>query len=334
MQRGDFGIRMDGDYLGSFDEVKQAVNKTGETTLSYISEISDILGAISNGDLTVSVKHEYIGSYAPIKQALNTILGSLNKTMAEIDDAADQVLHGATQISESSMHLAVGSSKQASSIQQLSASFELINQKAKQSVENALNANEISQKSTVHAQDGNKAMTSMISSMDSIKESSDSISKIIKVIEDISFQTNLLALNAAVEAARAGEHGKGFTVVSDEVRSLASKSQQSAQDTTDLIENSNQRVKDGIEVANAAAASLKTIVGDVQQVSEIIAQIAEISKDQTDSISHVNIGVTDISHVVQDNSATSEECASASEVLNSQAEVLKQLVSFFKFKKS
>ena len=332
MSKGVF-ISVSGDYKGAFEAVKKALNSTEETTLSYIEEITKILDAVSKGDLTVSINHDYIGSYAPIKKALGTILGSLNETMSNINMAAEQVLSGAAQVADSAGHLAEGSTRQASSVQELTASIELIDQKSRRNSESAANANELAKKSAQHAQGGNEAMKSMVTSMESIKVSSTGISKIIRVIEDIAFQTNLLALNAAVEAARAGEHGKGFAVVSDEVRSLASKSQDSAKETTKLIEDSNNKVDDGTEAANEAAASLETILEDVRQITEIISQIADISIEQTESISAINVGVNEIAGVVQSNSATSEECASASEELNSQAEMLRQLVAFFALKK-
>jgi len=329
MAKGDFSA-MTGNYKGTFEVVKRAVDTTEEITLSYINEIADVLSAISKGDLTASVKHDYAGSYAPIKQALTSILTSLGKTMTEIMGATKLVFSGAGQIAESSMRLAEGSGKQAAAIQELTESIEGINEKTKLNSKNADNANTFAQKSTEDAEGGNEAMKSMGVSMDSIKQSSDNISKIIKTIEDIAFQTNLLALNAAVEAARAGEHGKGFAVVAEEVRSLAARSQQSAKDTTSMITDSNNKIDDGLTAVHKTADSLKTIVEDAKQVSDIISLIADMSKEQAQSIAQIELVVNEISKVIQENQATSEESASTSQELNSQAEVLKQLVSFFK----
>ena len=329
MKKGNFNCRMTGDYKGAFDSVKNAVNMTGATTLSYIDEISHVLRSIAKGDLTVTINHEYVGSYKPIKNAMRTILDSLNHTMGGIDAAAAQVHSGSEQISLGLSRLAVGSAKQLGAIQSLLASVDVIDEKTKQNAQNTENAENFARKSTLQAQEGNAAMQSLMLSMDNIKQSSANISSIIKTIEDIAFQTNLLALNAAVEAARAGEHGKGFAVVADEVRGLASRSQKSVNDTTSIIEDSIHSVDAGINTANETAAMLKTIVADADQFSGSISRIAEMSNEQTEAVSRINAEVNEISGVIQENTATSEEFASAAQELSSQAETLKNLVAFF-----
>jgi methyl-accepting chemotaxis protein len=331
MSKGNF-THMSGNYKGKFDTVKQAVNKTEQTTVTYINEITQILDSISDGDLALSITHDYIGSYAPVKQALDKILKSLNSTMREITSAANRLLDDANQISQSSMHLANGSTKQAGAILELGGAIQQINEKTQANTENAVNANEFARKTTQHAQTGNDEMRQMVVSMDGIKESSANISKIIKTIDDIAFQTNLLALNAAVEAARAGEHGKGFSVVAEEVRSLAGRSKSAASETTSLIDDSINTVNDGMKAAHETASSLETIVNDIMAVSDLISKIAAISQEQSLAITQINNGVNEISQVVHDNSAVSQECATISQELNSQAELLKQLVSFFKLK--
>jgi methyl-accepting chemotaxis protein len=204
-----------------------------------------------------------------------------------------------------------------------------IAEKTRCNAEKANEAQALVAEAIADVKDGNEAMRNMILAMNEINASSESISKIIKVIDDIAFQTNILALNAAVEAARAGEAGKGFAVVAEEVRNLAAKSSQAASETAELIENSIRKVETGSGIADGTAKALEKITGNVEKSQVLINDIAEASNYQADAIEQIGLAVEQVSQVVQNNSATSEECAASSVDLANQANRMQELLAVY-----
>ncbi|MEL4106705.1 methyl-accepting chemotaxis protein [Oscillospiraceae bacterium WX1] len=286
---------------------------------------------IANGDLTTHIHMQ--SDNDELGQALLDVVHNTHRVVSAIFAAADQVSSGSNLVADSSFSLSQGATVQASSIQQLTASLVEIASQTNLNAKNAEKANDLSQKAKVNAAEGNEHMQDMLNAMDEINDSSANIGKIIKVIDDIAFQTNILALNAAVEAARAGQHGKGFAVVAEEVRNLAAKSAQAAQETTNLIEGSKRKVESGTKIARDTAEALREIVTHVEIAADLIHSIAQASNEQALSIEQINSGIQQVSEVVQTNAATSQESAAASEQLSGQAAQLKESVSVFKLKR-
>ncbi len=240
-----------------------------------------------------------------------------------LQDGAEQVDAASTQVSSASQQLAEAASEQASSLEQTSSALEQMSAQARRSADNASTANDLAMQARGNARRGGETMSQLQAAMAAINDSSAEISKIIKVIEEIAFQTNLLALNAAVEAARAGEHGKGFAVVAEEVRNLAQRSAQAARDTTRLIEDSVSRARGGTEVVDAAATALQSIVGDVEQIADLLRDIKQAADEQAQGVEQINAAVAQMDRATQQNAAGAEQSASAAEQLASMAVSLK-----------
>ena len=317
------------------DEIKILSDSTASivtTMKAFVEDTDVILNSIANGDLTVSTNNEevYKGDFHSVLESLRSIIEGLNGMMLRISEAADQVNGGAEQVSSGAQALSQGATEQASSIQELAATIEEISDRVKT---NAAHSEQASQKAAQVGEDmiaSNEKMKQMIKAMNEISDSSSQIGKIIKSIEDISMQTNILALNAAVEAARAGEAGKGFAVVAEEVRSLASKSAEAAQNTTTLIEDSIAAIENGTQIANETAEFIMQTVSNTQDVVAKMDEINEASQQQAEAITQVTVGMDQISSVVQTNSATAEESAAASEELSSQANMMRELLAKLK----
>jgi len=332
ISEGNLSTRVKGNYKGDHAQIKNSLNFMSEALQGYINEISDVLGDMANKNLTRDIKREYLGDFVKLKDSINYIIREFNQTLFEINASAEQVETGADQVAASSQNLSQGSSEQAGSVEEISASITQVAEQTKENAENATKANDLSEKAKTDAQDGNTQMDEMLKAMNDIKDSSKNISNIIKVIDEIAFQTNILALNAAVEAARAGEHGKGFAVVAEEVRNLAARSAKAAKETTELIDNSINKVDDGYKIANDTAGALAQIVTGVTDAVEIVGMIADASNEQANAINEINRGIEQISQVTQSNTATAEESASASEEMAGQAQMLKSLIQEFRLK--
>jgi methyl-accepting chemotaxis protein len=256
----------------------------------------------------------------------NSIIRPIRDFIKNLYQITHQVAAASSQLAASAQQLSQGSSQQASAIEETLAIFEETAAMLQQNNANTLQAAQLSEQAQDSAGKGSTEMQEMIGSMAEIKKSSDQISKIIKIIDDIAFQTNILALNAAIEAARAGEAGLGFAVVADEVRDLAQKSAQAARDTTNIIEVNIGLSGKGAAVPERARGALTEITVQSKKVNELLAEISAASQEQAQGIEQINLSLAQVAVVTQQNAANAEESAAAAEELSAQADSMKKLM--------
>lgn len=332
LAEGKLDFQIDVKSQDELGQLGEALNTSVKNLKLYITDISDVLDGIAQGDLGKESSITYIGDFVQIQTAIGTISEQLNHTLSQIHASANQVDSGANQVAVGAQSLAQGATEQASEVDNLLQMVERITEQINNNAETAASTNKEAEIVGGSITVCNDQMREMAEAMDQINACSSEISKIIKTIEDIAFQTNILALNAAVEAARAGSAGKGFAVVADEVRNLAAKSADAAKDTTALIEKTLRVVENGSVLTGKTQESLNSVVAGAENVTEDIRKITAASKEQELAINRIKDGITQISTVVQSNSATSEESAAASEELASQAQLLKRLIGSFRLK--
>ena len=324
LAEGQVDIKLDTERKDEFG----VLYKDFQVLIDNIKYEAEVTKEISTGNLDVEVVART--SDDVMRVALSELIDKNSNAISNVKDAAYQVNVSASQVASASEALAQGSTEQASAIEQITASIADVAEKTKENATQANVAAELISKAIEDVKTGNVQMQDMVIAMQEINKASENISKIIKVIDDIAFQTNILALNAAVEAARAGEAGKGFAVVAEEVRNLAAKSSAAAAETAELIENSIQKVETGSKMANVTAEALVEINDVVKKSESIITDIASASNYQATAIVQIEQAIGQVSQVVQTNSATSEECAAASQEMSSQAVRVRDLVSAFK----
>ncbi|MCL2163367.1 MAG: methyl-accepting chemotaxis protein [Oscillospiraceae bacterium] len=332
---GDLALSQeDISVIGMYSQINDEIGRSIAGCASFVqhvTHIADELDTIAEGNLTGDIKP--LSDLDRMGKSLKVMVDNLNNMFGEIQASTNQVSTGAKQVADGAQSLAQGSTEQAASIEELSSSITEIAEKTKTNAGTAEITSKLSASIKESAEKGSRQMDEMITAVKDINDASNSISKIIKTIDDIAFQTNILALNAAVEAARAGQHGKGFAVVAEEVRNLASKSAEAAKDTGNMIQDSMEKAGLGARIAGETASSLSEIVIGINESSKLVAEIAIASEQQSQGISQINIGIDQVAQVIQQNSATAEESAAASEEMSGQSDMLQQLIAQFKLKK-
>ena len=297
-------------------------NRTSATTIAEATAREAVIAKSWNWGVSLLAILCGSGLAFFIVRSINRVL---RQTVIELNEGAGQVASAASQISSSSQSLAQGASEQAAALAETSSSGEEINSMAHKNAENSQSANVL----VMHAQQefalANASLEAMIAAMADIKESSDKVAKIIKVIDEIAFQTNILALNAAVEAARAGEAGMGFAVVADEVRNLAQRCAQAARDTAALIEESIAKSNDGQVKVDHVASSIRTIIEESVKIKTLVDEVTVGSQQQTHGIEQIAKALTQMEQVTQQSAANAEESAAAAEELTAQASTLMQV---------
>ena len=293
---------------------------------SYVDDIGHAMKLFSEGNFDVQPEVEWKGDFIGILDSFMAFEKSMAETVKGIQSASNEVSEGAEQVAASSNDLAEGATNQAAVVEELTATVTNV---AEQVAQNAQSAKEISGKVGELGNailESNGKMHEMVDSMNEINEASKEIDKIIATINEIASQTNLLALNASIEAARAGEAGKGFAVVADQVTVLADQSAQAAKESAVLIETSVKAVEKGMVIADQTATQLEDVADNSRTITEQVGNIADTLETQTTAIHQINEGIEQINDVVQTNSATSEECAAASQEMSSEAENLRELI--------
>ncbi len=317
------------------DEVGDMVRSGQEMSRVLCGVIKDLrqaLNGLAAGDWTVTSQYPemFIGDLAEIAQGMDKTINKMNEALHSIREVSDQVSIGASGLAEAAQSLAEGATDQAGAVEELQATIANISEAVSHTAEKTKESYDQAQEYSEKADASRGEMEKLMEVMGRINETSQQIGNIISEIEDIASQTNLLSLNASIEAARAGEAGKGFAVVADQIGKLADQSGKSAVDTRRLIEGILQEIEDGNSVAGHAAGSIAEVVEGVNQIAGTVSGLAQISSEQAESMGQVEIGINQISEIVQSNSAAAQELSATSEEMLAQAETMTNLEKQFK----
>ncbi len=332
LQEGKLELELEHKENNEMGDLVITIKDSMQLIQKYVMDINRIMTMLSSGNFDVHTSEAYIGDFKTIEESIDSFTHTISGAFGNINQAERQVSGHAEQLSSSAQSLAQGATQQASAVEELYATLDELSKNAEKNVRDAMEAQENARLTGEQVTVSSEQMKQMVAAMGDITQASQQIGKIIATIEDIAFQTNILALNAAVEAARAGTAGKGFAVVSSEVRTLASRSDQAAKATKELIENSVQAAERGSQIVSEVSETLTKTLELVVKSNSTIGTIAEAVRGEATSIAQVTEGISQISDVVQTNSASSEESAAVSSELFNQVRILQDQTRKFKLR--
>jgi methyl-accepting chemotaxis protein len=315
---------------GFFLQLAQQLNGLMDANATSIEQISALLSALSQGDLTARMEGDFHGVFGRIRDDANATIAQLTRIVGSIQDASTHINGTAAGLAQGNGHLASRTEQQAASLEETAATMEELTATVRQNAEHARTANRVASGAAEVAASGGEVVGSVVTTMSDIEHASRRIAEIISVIDGISFQTNILALNAAVEAARAGEQGRGFAVVASEVRVLAQRSAEAAKQIKGLIDDSVDKVAHGSALVQRAGSTMREIVQSVQQVNQIMAEIAAASQEQSAGIEQVSHSITQMDANTRQNAALVEASTEATHAMGSQAAGLAEAVARFR----
>ncbi len=316
---------------GNLQHLAQSVNELIDSVSATVAETMQVVRRAVEGDLTSRMQvDEKSGDFRTLAAAVNSMIQAMMEVVAGLIKTARAVQAGAEEISRGNLDLSNRTEEQASSLEETTSSMEQMTSMVKNNAENAAQANELAVAAREQAERGGKVVGAAVAAMSEINTASNRIAEIIGVIDEIAFQTNLLALNAAVEAARAGEQGKGFAVVASEVRNLASRSAEAAKEIKALIQDSVGKVNEGTKLVDESGKVLGEIVLRGTKVTDVVAEIANSSREQASGIEQVNKAVTAMDAMTQQNAALVEEATRAAQALHEQATSLMELIGHYR----
>jgi methyl-accepting chemotaxis protein len=316
---------------GQIEALSRGVNELFDTIGAVVDDVNGVVECAKQRDLSARIAIAgKSGAFGKLASGINALIDNMMSLVQQIKSSAAEVKTGAEEISRGNLNLSQRTEHQASSLEETASSMEQMTATVRQTAENAGQANQLALAARRQAEKGGSVVGAAVTSMAGINAATKKIADIIGVIDEIAFQTNLLALNAAVEAARAGEQGRGFAVVATEVRNLAGRSATAAKEIKALIRDSVSRVEEGSKLVDESGRTLDEIQAAVKKVTDIVAEIAAASREQSTGIEQVNKAVMNMDQTTQQNAALVEQAAAASQAIVEQAQALNQMISGYR----